>query len=152
MRRRAALAALLAVTASSSLTLSTREAYAGSYLDRSDLLLQGSRKDASALRSKMTDKELARVIHAVADARQSAASQMDVPAIVAKAHPHLLLALSKIERAAKSAIEGNYATVLEHLESSKREETIFRSMLKEAGHPLPGASSVGGGADRHPSS
>jgi len=113
------------------------QAWAGSYLDRAALLLESSRRDADALRARMTDKELARVVQAVADARQAAASNMDVPAAVAKAHPHLLLALKKVERAAQAAIDGTFRLVLEHLDASRREETIFRAALKELGHPLP---------------
>lgn len=136
MKRRALLAALLAAPVG----LLTSEARAGSYLDRAALLLASSRKDAEALRAKMTDKELARVVQLVADARQTAASKMDVPEVVAKAHPHLLLALSKVEQAARAALDGSFTSVLEHLESTKREETIFRSVLKELGHPLPSAA------------
>src|SRR5437773_559605 len=121
MHRRALLAAL----AGAPLLLATSSAFAGSYLDRSGLLLEGSRKDGEALRARITDKELARVIEAVADAREVAASKMDVPASVAKAHPHLLLALSRVERAAQAAIDGKTTNVLEYLESSKREEGIF---------------------------
>ena len=74
----------------------TTEARAGSYLDRAAMLIHGSSRDAAILRDKITDKELARVVRAVAEARQTAASNMDVPAVVAKAHPHLLLTLSKV--------------------------------------------------------
>ncbi|NUP14481.1 MAG: hypothetical protein HOW73_51280 [Polyangiaceae bacterium] len=137
MQRRRAIAVLAALP----LFVAARVAFAGSYLDRSVMLLSGARKDVETLRAKMTDKELARIVRAVAEARQSSASDMDVPAVVAKAHPHLLLALTKVERAARSAIDGNYATVLEYIESFKREETIFRSQLKEAGHPLPAGDS-----------
>ncbi len=136
MHRRALLLAL----SSAPVLLFTSEAFAGSYLDRSALLLDGSRRDAEALRAKLTDKELAKVVEAVADARQTAASKMDVPAKVAKAHPHLLLTLANVERAAQAAIEGRTTQVLEHLESSKREETIFRSTLSELGFPLPKAT------------
>ena len=119
------------------IAFATTDARAGSYLDRAAMLVFGSSRDAAILRDKITDKELARVVRAVAEARQTAAAGMDVPAVVAKAHPHLLLTLSKVERAARAAIEGNLTTVLEHLESSKREEAIFRAALKEIGHPLP---------------
>lgn len=126
----------------------TAQAFAGSYLDRAALLLDGSKKDAEALRTKMTDKELARVILAVAGARMDAASKMDVPPQVAKAHPHLLLTLAKVERAAQSAVDGNIRSVLEFLEAAVREESIFRSALKELGFPLakptsPHASRLG---------
>lgn len=116
-------------------------ALAGSYLDRAALLLEGSKKDAEALRTKLTDKELARVILAVAGARMDAASKMDVPPQVAKAHPHLLLTLAKVERAAQAAVEGNIRSVLELLEAAAREETIFRSALKELGFPLARSTS-----------
>lgn len=111
--------------------------YAGSYLDRASLLIEGNARDARTLRARLTDKELARVVQIVAEARSKAASKMDVPAAVAKAHPHLLLALSRVERAAAAALEGNYKSALEHIEAASREETIFRAALKEAGHPLP---------------
>jgi hypothetical protein len=131
--RRAALSCLTVLP----VVFATRTAFAGSYLDRASLLLSGSRKDAEALRDKMTDKELARVVRTLAEARLEAASKMDIPPAIAKAHPHLLLTFSKVERAAKAAIDGHYPTVLEQLESSKREEAIFRSLLKELGYALP---------------
>lgn len=134
---------LILLAASIALLTSTATAWAGSYLDRSALLLEANRRDAQALREKMTDKELARVVRIVADARETAASEMDVPAAVAKAHPHLLLALAKVERAAKAALDGNYSTVLELLESSAREEALFRAALKELGFPLPKAEPRG---------
>ena len=136
MKRRALLSGLLALP----VVVVATPAWAGSYLDRAALLLGSSRKDAEALRKRMTDKELARVVKIVSEARQTAASKMDVPAVVAKAHPHLLLALTRVERAATSALDGNFVSVLEHLESAKTEETIFRSALKELGHPLPSAA------------
>jgi hypothetical protein len=136
VKRRALLSGLLALP----VALRATQAWAGSYLDRAALLLTSSRKDAEALRKRMTDKELARVVKIVSEARQTAASKMDVPAVVAKAHPHLLLALTRVERAATSALDGNFVSVLEHLESAKTEETIFRSALKELGHPLPSAT------------
>lgn len=128
---------LLVFVAASLTLLVSATAWAGSYLDRSALLLEANRRDAHALRDKMTDKELARVVRIVADARETAASEMDVPAAVAKAHPHLLLALAKVERAAKAALDGNYSTVVELLDTSAREETLFRAALKELGFPLP---------------
>jgi len=116
-------------------------AEAGSYLDRAALLLVGSRKDQIELRLKMTDKELARVVRIVAEARLSAASNMDVPAQIAKAHPHLLLSLTKVERAAQAAIDGSYPRVVELLDAANREEGVFKSALKELGFPLPGPAS-----------
>ncbi len=115
-------------------------AFAGSYLDRAALLLEGSRKDGAALRGKLTDRELARVIQIVAEARLTAASKMDVPAAVAKAHPHLLLSLTKLERAANAAKDEGYRSAVEHLDAAMREDAVFRGVLKELGHPLPKAS------------
>jgi hypothetical protein len=115
----------------------TRPAFAGSYLDRAALLLEGSRKDQTELRAKIMDKELAKVVRIVAQGRLDAASQMDVPAQVAKAHPHLLLALTKVERAAQAAVDGNIRTVVELLDAATREEGVFKSALKELGFPLP---------------
>jgi hypothetical protein len=115
----------------------TRPAFAGSYLDRAALLLEGSRKDQTELRAKIMDKELAKVVRIVAEARLDAASKMDVPAQVAKAHPHLLLALTKVERAAQAAVDGNIRTVVELLGAATREEGVFKSALKDLGFPLP---------------
>jgi hypothetical protein len=129
--------AFLAAAAAAALSLTTSEAFAGSYLDRASMLVDGSSRDARSLRARLTDKELAKVVQVVAEARSKAASKMDVPAAVAKAHPHLLLVLSHVERAANSAMGGNLKVAFEHLEGARREETIFRAALKEAGHPLP---------------
>jgi hypothetical protein len=133
MRRRLLLSTALFAAVSSL----APEAHAGSYLDRASLLVEGSSRDARSLRARLTDKELARVVQIVAEARTRAASKMDVPEAVAKAHPHLLLTLSRVERAATAALEGNFKAALEHIEAAAREETIFRAALKEAGHPLP---------------
>lgn len=141
MRRRL----LLSAAAFAAVASLVPVAHAGSYLDRASLLIEGSARDARALRARLTDKELARVVQLVAEARSRAASKMDVPEAVAKAHPHLLLALFRVERAASAALEGNFKAALEHIEAAAREETIFRAVLKEAGHPLPAAHASAGG-------
>jgi hypothetical protein len=128
---------LLSMAALAAISAAAGTAYAGSYLDRASLLVEGSSRDARSLRARLTDKELAKVVQIVADARSKAASKMDVPAVVAKAHPHLLLTLSRVERAATAALDGNLKGSLELLEAARREESIFRAALKEAGHPLP---------------
>ncbi len=114
-----------------------RPAHAGSYLDRATVLLDGSRHDLVMLRARLTDKELARVVLAVARARSDAAQRMEVPAAVAKAHPHMLLVLAHAERAADAAAQGNFKGAVEHLDGAKLEEKLFRAALKEAGFPLP---------------
>jgi len=117
----------------------SRAAVAGSYLERAALLLDGARRDASALRRRITDKELARVVRRVAEARSDAASTMEIPAAVGKAHPHLLLALAAVERAAQSVLEGNVETTLERLEAVRREDSIFRAAIRAAGFEVPPA-------------
>lgn len=112
-------------------------ARAGSYLDRAAVLLAGSRHESDQLRARLTDKELATVVAAIADTRVRVASRMEVPAAVAKAHPHLLLALEHAERAAAAAVEGSYKIALEKLEAARREDEAFRGVLKELGHALP---------------
>jgi tRNA (cytidine/uridine-2'-O-)-methyltransferase len=82
----------------------TTRAFAGSYLSRASLLVNGAKRDADTLRKRMTDKELARVVQTVSKARVEVASRMEVPPSVAKAHPHLLLVLENVERAADAAM------------------------------------------------
>ncbi len=112
-------------------------ARAGSYLDRATLLMAGSEKDLGMVREHITDKELATMVELVADARLKAASKMEIPAVVAKAHPHLLLVLEHTERAADAAREGNLRTALEHLDDAEREDRMFRELLTELGFTLP---------------
>jgi len=116
-----------------------RPAHAGSYLDRSTMIVEGARRDATSLRAHLTDKELALVVLAVARARYDAAEKMDVPPLVAKAHPHLLLFLAHIEKAADAATSGNYKNAVLELDGARVEESLFRGMLKETGYPLPAA-------------
>jgi hypothetical protein len=112
-------------------------AWAGSYLDRVALLIQESDHDSDFLRARLSDRELARLIHEVAAARVSAASTMLVPKEVANAHPHVLLVLENHERAANAAKEGNAQRFLVFRERARDEERILRGVLKELGFPLP---------------
>jgi hypothetical protein len=112
-------------------------AFAGSYLDRATLLLDGSERDLKMVREHLGDKELATMVEAIADARLKAASKMEIPTVVAKAHPHLLLVLEHTERAADSARDGNVKAALEHLDDADREDKMFRAQLSELGFPLP---------------
>jgi hypothetical protein len=132
VKRRSALAWLGAMA----LGTVARPAAAGTYLEAAGLLVGANRRDAEALRKRPTDKDLAKVIHTVASARSTAAADMVVPEKVAKAHPHLLLTLAKIERAALAAREGNVKVLLEQLDAARTEETLFRSVLKELGFSL----------------
>src|SRR5690606_3861410 len=103
LRRRGMLRALLGSACS---FMTAAPAWAGSYLNRAALLLTQAGDDADYLRAKLTDRELARVVHRLAVARLDAAGSMQVPKEVALAHPHLLLVLENYERAADAAKEG----------------------------------------------
>jgi len=119
-----------------SLTL-TGLAHAGSYLDRVSILVADAGRDADYLRGRLSDKELARVIHAIAEARVTAASTMQVPKEVAQAHPHLLLVLENYERAAEAAKDGNAQRFLIYQQRARDEEKVLRGVLKQLGWPLP---------------
>ena len=111
-------------------------AYAGTYLDTASLFVGANRRDNDMLRKRPTDKAFATAVHRVAEARSSAAADMTVPEKVARAHPHLLLTLAKVERAAEAAKEGNARVVIELLDSARTEESLFRAALKELGFTL----------------
>jgi hypothetical protein len=127
----------LVLTIASGLLLWAGPAQAGSYLDRAALLLQDANKDSDFLRARLSDRELARLIQAVAEARVNVASTMMVPKEVANAHPHLLLVLENHERAAAAAKEGNAQRFLVYRERARDEERILRGVLKQLGFPLP---------------
>jgi hypothetical protein len=117
--------------------LVARPAHAGSYLDRAALLLDQSRKEGDMLQPRTYDKELATMIRALAEARNKAARGMEVPAAIAKAHPHLLLVLENWERAADAALAGNFKRFMEHLIVCRNEDQAFRALVAELGFSLP---------------
>jgi hypothetical protein len=117
--------------------LVVRPAFAGSYLDRLSLLITAAGHDADYLRARLSDKELARVIHALAEARVDAAGSMQVPKEVAQAHPHLLLVLANYERATDAAKDGNAQRFLVYQQRARDEERILRGVLKQLGYPIP---------------
>lgn len=112
-------------------------AWAGSYLDRAALMLEHARSEGDLLKPRTFDKELVLVVRAMAETRARVARKMEVPAVVAKAHPHLLLVLENYERAVVSADEGNFKKFTEHLYAARDEERNFRAILKELGYTLP---------------
>ena len=114
-------------------------AFAGSYLDRTALLVRQAARDADYLRSRLSDIELARVVQRVALARLRAASKMQVPKEVAQAHPHLLLVLENYERAAHAATEGRTQRFLILQQRARDEERTLRGILKQLGWTLPEA-------------
>lgn len=112
-------------------------AWAGSYLNRAALLLTQAGKDADYLRARVTDRELAQVVHKLALARVEAASSMDVPKEVAQAHPHLLLVLENYERAANAARAGQTQRFVVYQQRARDEERTLRGVLKQLGWSLP---------------
>jgi hypothetical protein len=111
-------------------------AWAGSYLDRASLLLDEARKEGDMLLPRTFDKEMVLVIKTLAEARAKVGRKMEVPAAVAKAHPHLLLVLENYTRAADAASEGNFKKFVEHLNTARDEDRTFRAILSELGYTL----------------
>lgn len=136
MIKRLFLACLFAFVA----MLAALPAWAGSYLDRAALLLDETRKEGDMLRPRTNDKELIALVKSLAEIRAKAGRKMEVPAAVAKAHPHLLLVLENAERAASAASDGNFKKFVEHLNTARDEERIFRSVLSDSGYALPDLS------------
>jgi hypothetical protein len=112
----------------------TSSARAGSYLDRAALLLDGTRKECDLLQPRMADKELVRIVSAMAAARVDVAEKMEVPAAVGKAHPHLLLVLTNADAALRAARDGDFKKFMEHLTAARNEDRSFRAVLKELGY------------------
>jgi len=132
--RRIALALLVSLSFALTWVL---PAWAGSYLDRAALMLEQARSEGDFLKPRTFDKELVIVVKATAEARARVARKMEVPAVVAKAHPHLLLVLENYERAVTAADEGNFKKFNEHVHAARDEERNFRAILKELGYTLP---------------
>lgn len=112
-------------------------AYAGSYLDRTALLVNEARRASQFLRHRSHDKELARVVHHAALARLEAAQKMNVPKEVGLAHPHVLIVLEHHERAADAAAKGDVPKFLVYELKSEEEERVLRSVFEQLGWPLP---------------
>jgi len=112
-------------------------AHAGSYLTRAAILVRSAEQEAEVLRRRLSDKDLAEVIHRVAVARLDAARAMLVPKDVAPAHPHLLLVLESYERASDGALRGDAETFLVALSRARQEAVTLRAVLKQHGWELP---------------
>ncbi len=117
--------------------LSTGRAWAGTYLNSAALLLSQSSKEGDYLRARIGDKELADLIHKLANARLEAAKGMLVPKEVVQAHPHLLLVLENYERAADAATRGETEKFLVYQQRARDEERTFRGVLRQFGYSLP---------------
>jgi hypothetical protein len=118
-----------------------KPARAGSYLDRAALMLDEARREGDMLQPRTHDKEMVLVVKTLAEARARVGRKMEVPAAVAKAHPHLLLVLENCERAASAASEGNFKKFMEHLMIARDEDRTFRVIIAELGYTLPAAGS-----------
>ena len=112
-------------------------AWAGTYLNSAALLLAQASHEGDYLRARINDKELAELIHKLADARLEAAKGMLVPKEVVQAHPHLLLVLENYERAADSATRGEAEKFLVYQQRARDEDRTFRGVLKQFGYALP---------------
>ncbi len=112
-------------------------AWAGSYLDRAALLVSESRQAGAFLRERPHDRELAKMVHALAEARLAAAKEMIVPKEVVLAHPHLLLVLEHQERAARAASQAELSKVLALTLKAEEEERILQRILHQLGWSLP---------------
>jgi hypothetical protein len=112
-------------------------AWAGTYLNSAALLLSQANHEGDYLRARINDKELADLIHKLADARLGAAKGMLVPKEVVQAHPHLLLVLENYERAADAATRGEATKFLVYQQRARDEDRTFRGVLKQFGYALP---------------
>ena len=131
LRRRTLLALLAAGV------LISASAWAGTYLNSAALLLAQASTEGDYLRARINDKELAELIHRLADARLDAAKNMLVPKEVVQAHPHLLLVLENYERAADAATRGAGEKFLVYQQRARDEDRTFRGVLKQFGYVLP---------------
>lgn len=129
--------AWLALSSAALILTSVAPALAGSYLDRAALLVLQATQEADYLRSHLSDRELARVVHDMASARVRAGGAMTVPKEVVQAHPHLLLVLENYERAADAAAEGQPQRFLIYQVRARDEERVLRGVLKQLGWSLP---------------
>lgn len=121
----------------SAVLLLSSQAFAGPYLNTAAMLLQENTVAARWVRGNIGDKQLAQNAHKMAQARVDVAAQMNVPAEVKQAHPHLLLALTAMERAMQAASEGQVSNFIAQLQSSTGEAKTFEAVLKTLGFSLP---------------
>jgi recombinational DNA repair ATPase RecF len=136
MVRRTFVALLLAL----GVLLAASPAWSGSYLNRAALLIEQARAERDMVWPRATDKELVRVAHKVAQARAAAANDMEVPKVVAPAHPHLLLAMANTESAYAAALAGEYEKFAEHIVRARAEDKTFRALIRKMGYTLPDRS------------
>lgn len=127
----------LVVLASAGVLGIVAPAWAGTYLNRAQLLLASATREAVYLRARLGDRELAAVVHQIAQARLAAAQSMTVPKEVAQAHPHLLLVLESYEQATDAATRGETERFTTGFLRAQDEDRTFRAVLKSLGWVLP---------------
>ena len=125
------------VLAASALVTVAPPAWAGTYLNRAALLLNGAAREAAYLRGRLGDKELAGVVHRLAQARLATAGAMTVPKEVAQAHPHLLLVLENYEQATDAATRGELERFTMCYQRAQDEDRTFRAVVKSLGWVVP---------------
>lgn len=133
MLRRIVLSLLIALP----VFLSSPAAWSGSYLNRAALLLDQSRDERDMVLPRPNDEELVRLVHGVAEARARVARKMEVPKVLAHAHPHLLLVLENSERAYAAALEGDHQRFVQHILRARTEDKTFRALVERTGYALP---------------
>jgi hypothetical protein len=112
-------------------------ALAGTYLSRAALLVSGGAREINYLRARFADKELARVVQRLAQARLDTAVAMTVPKEVTNAHPHLLLIIENHVQAAEAATRGEGEKFNVFFQRALDEERTLRAVLKNHGWTLP---------------
>jgi hypothetical protein len=127
----------LGLLAGAAVLLAVGTASAGTYLNRAVVLLTGALREATYLRARLGDRELADMIHRLAQARLAAAVAMTVPKEVSLAHPHLLLVLENYEQASEAATRGELDRFTTYYQRAQDEERTFRAVLKSLGWLLP---------------
>lgn len=89
------------------------------------------------VRPRPRDEDLLEMVHAIAIARSESARRMQVPEVVAPAHPHLLLVLENSERAYAAARAGKLEKFVMHIERARAEDSTFRAIIKKLGYGMP---------------
>ena len=115
----------------------TSPAFAGSYLDRAALLLDGGKTDIETVKTRSSDRETLLLVKALTEARLKVARKMNVPEAVTAAHPHLMLVLENQDRALDALLANNTKKYAECLVNATDEERTFRNLIKQLGYALP---------------
>lgn len=127
---------IFVVTLASALLLSST-AFAGPYLNTVAMLLREGFQSTEMLRTNLGEREFARSVHRMAEARADLAGHMVVPKEVEKAHPHVLLVLANLERAADAATRGEVAVFVRSVDTARNESRTLKAILEQLHLSLP---------------